>query len=143
MVLSQQIYSTGNTGGSSRPQVYLPKSGKEFLEQHILRKREAEVARTAFWSQTSTYFSSVARQSERFHQLTSQEVTKEIEEDGLSESNTTSTNTTKHGTKQILSSVRNLLDVSSKVIVKLVYKIFPWNRRARRRVMGDGEEDEL
>ena len=73
----------------------------------------------------------------------SQEVTKEIEEDGLSESNTTSTNTTKHGTKQILSSVRNLLDVSSKVIVKLVYKIFPWNRRARRRVMGDGEEDEL
>ena len=76
MVLSQQIYSTGNTGGSSRPQVYLPKSGKEFLEQHILRKREAEVARTAFWSQTSQYFSSVARQSERFNQLTSQEVTK-------------------------------------------------------------------
>ena len=47
------------------------------------------------------------------------------------------------GTKKLLSSVRNLLDVSSKVIVKLVYKIFPWNRRARRRVMGDGEEEEL
>ena len=47
------------------------------------------------------------------------------------------------GTKKLLSSVRNLLDVSSKVIVKLVYKIFPWNRRARRRVMGDGGEDEL
>ena len=57
--------------------------------------------------------------------------------------NTTNTNTTMLGTKKLLSSVRNLLDVSSKVIVKLVYKIFPWNRRARRRVMGDGGEDEL
>ena len=76
MVLSQQIYSTGHTGSSSRPQVYLPKSGKDFLEQHILRKREAELARTAFWSQTSSYFSSLARQSERYNQLTSQEVTK-------------------------------------------------------------------
>ena len=57
--------------------------------------------------------------------------------------NTTNTNTTMLGTKKLLSSVRNLLDVSSKVIVKLVYKIFPWNRRARRRVMGDGAEDEL
>ena len=57
---------------------------------------------------------------------------------------TTNTNsTTMLGTKKLLSSVRNLLDVSSKVIVKLVYKIFPWNRRARRRVMGDGSEDEL
>ena len=55
----------------------------------------------------------------------------------------TNTNTTMHGTKKLLSSVRNLLDVSSKIIVKLVYKIFPWNRRARRRVLGDGEEDEL
>ena len=51
--------------------------------------------------------------------------------------------TTAHGTKRLLSSVRNLLDVSSKIIVKLVYKIFPWNRRARRRVMGDGEDEEL
>ena len=62
MVLSHQIYATGN---SARPQVYLPKSGKEFLEQHILRKREAEVRRSAFWGQTSQYFSQVARQSER------------------------------------------------------------------------------
>ena len=61
------------------------------------------------------------------------------------ETNPTDTNTTTTmlGTKKLLSSVRNLLDVSSKVIVKLVYKIFPWNRRARRRVMGDGGEDEL
>ena len=57
--------------------------------------------------------------------------------------NTTNTNTTMLGTKKLLSSVRNLLDVSSKIIVKLVYKIFPWNRRARRRVMGDGAEEEL
>ena len=56
---------------------------------------------------------------------------------------TNTTTTTMLGTKKLLSSVRNLLDVSSKVIVKLVYKIFPWNRRARRRVMGDGGEDEL
>lgn len=62
---------------------------------------------------------------------------------GVDVNNTTTTNTTMHGTKKLLSSVRNLLDVSSKVIVKLVYKIFPWNRRARRRVLGDGEEDEL
>ena len=55
----------------------------------------------------------------------------------------TTNTTTMLGTKKLLSSVRNLLDVSSKVIVKLVYKIFPWNRRARRRVMGDGGEDEL
>ena len=57
--------------------------------------------------------------------------------------NTSNSNCTVNGTKKFLSSVRNLLDVSSKVIVKLVYKIFPWNRRARRRVLGDGEDDEL
>ena len=61
----------------------------------------------------------------------------------LTETETNTTNTTMLGTKKLLSSVRNLLDVSSKIIVKLVYKIFPWNRRARRRVMGDGAEDEL
>ena len=62
---------------------------------------------------------------------------------GVDVNNTTATNSTMQGTKRLLSSVRNLLDVSSKVIVKLVYKIFPWNRRARRRVLGDGEEEEL
>ena len=59
------------------------------------------------------------------------------------ETNPANNTNTMLGTKKLLSSVRNLLDVSSKVIVKLVYKIFPWNRRARRRVMGDGGEDEL
>ena len=76
MVFSQQIYSTGNSGPSSRPRVYLPKSGKDFLEQHILRKREAEEARSVYWNKTSDYYSAVARQSERYNQLTSQEVTK-------------------------------------------------------------------
>ena len=56
---------------------------------------------------------------------------------------TNTTNTAQQGTRKLLSSLRNLLNVSNKVIVKLVYKIFPWNRRARRRVLGDGEEEEL
>jgi len=47
------------------------------------------------------------------------------------------------GTKRLLSSIRDLLDRTSKVLVKFVHRIFPWNRRARRRVMGDGEDDEL
>jgi len=59
----------------------------------------------------------------------------------LTHSNNAST--AQQGTRKLLSSLRNLLDVSNKVLVKLVYKIFPWNRRARRRVLGDGEEDEL
>ena len=70
----------------------------------------------------------------------------ESERSNTNNTNTTSnttTTTTMHGTKKLLTSVRNLLDVSSKVMVKLVYKIFPWNSRARRRVLGDGEEDEL
>merc|ERR1712154_438271 len=48
-----------------------------------------------------------------------------------------------HGIKKILSSTKTLLERLSKVLVKLVHKIFPWNRRARRRVMGDGDDDEL
>jgi len=59
----------------------------------------------------------------------------------LTDSNNVSTS--QHGTRKLLSSLRNLLDVINKVLVKLVYKIFPWNRRARRRVLGDGEEEEL
>ena len=86
MVLQHQIYATGHNRGSSRlgsgashlnkPQVYLPKSQKDFLEQHILRKREAEVKRNNYWTETSDYFSKIARQSEQYNQLTSPEVTK-------------------------------------------------------------------
>ena len=56
--------------------MYLPRSGKDFLEQHILRRREEEVARSAYWNKTSDYYSQMARQSERYNLLTSQEVTK-------------------------------------------------------------------
>merc|ERR1712112_764833 len=40
-------------------------------------------------------------------------------------------------TKRLLSSVRGLLERLSKLMVKFVHRIFPWNRRARRRVLGD------
>jgi len=43
--------------------------------------------------------------------------------------------------KKILTAVRGLLDNTSKLIVRLVSRMFPWNRRARRRL--SGEEDEL
>ena len=88
MVFQHQVYATGHSRGSSRlgsaassgghhrPQVALPRSQKEFLEQHILRKREAEVKRSAYWTQTSDYFGRLARQSERYNQLTSPEVTR-------------------------------------------------------------------
>ena len=74
----------------------------------------------------------------------SEEITSESSTSNTPTTSSSSDNsTTVDGTKRLLSSVRNLLDVSSKVIVKFVYKIFPWNRRARRRVMGDGEDEEL
>ena len=46
-------------------------------------------------------------------------------------------------TKQLLAATRGLLERLSKLLVKVVHRIFPWNRRARRRVLGDGEEEEL
>jgi len=51
-------------------------------------------------------------------------------------------NTSVTPTKRLLSSVRGLLERLSKLMVKFVHRIFPWNRRARRRVLGDGEEEE-
>ena len=58
-------------------------------------------------------------------------------------SNSTSNSTSTTGTKKVLSATRNLLERVSKLLVKFVHRIFPWNRRARRRVMGDGDDDEL
>lgn len=79
--MQHQVYSTGNcnssrvgSGNSARRDVFIPRSQKEYLEQHVLKKREAEVKRAAFWSETSEYYSKVARQSERYNELTSQEV---------------------------------------------------------------------
>jgi len=78
MVLQHQVYSTGNCnssrGSSARREVYIPRSQKEYLEQHILKKRESEVKRAAYWSETSDYYSKVAQQSERYNGLTSQEM---------------------------------------------------------------------
>lgn len=54
-----------------------------------------------------------------------------------------SSNTTATPTIRLLSSVRGLLERLSKLTVKFVHRIFPWNRRARRRVLGDGEDEEL
>ena len=63
----------------------------------------------------------------------------------ISNSTSSSTNSTTSvtGTKKVLSATRNLLERVSKLLVKFVHKIFPWNRRARRRVMGDGDDEEL
>jgi len=58
-------------------------------------------------------------------------------------SNSTNNSTSITGTKKVLSATRNLLERVSKLLVKFVHRIFPWNRRARRRVMGDGDEEEL
>ena len=62
----------------------------------------------------------------------------------VSNSTSSSNNSTSiTGTKKVLSATRNLLERLSKLLVKFVHRIFPWNRRARRRVMGDGDDDEL
>jgi len=63
----------------------------------------------------------------------------------ISNSTSSATNSTASvtGTKKVLSATRNLLERVSKLLVKFVHKIFPWNRRARRRVMGDGDDEEL
>lgn len=61
-----------------------------------------------------------------------------------SENTTTpATNSTATPTKKILSATRGLLERLSKLLVKFVHRIFPWNRRARRRVHGDGDDEEL
>jgi len=77
MVFQHQVYSTGNrsgSGNSARREVFIPRSQKEYMEQHILKKREAEVKREAFWSETSDYYTKVAKQSQKYNDLTSQEV---------------------------------------------------------------------
>ena len=51
--------------------------------------------------------------------------------------------TVQQGGLRLLASLRGVTERASKLLVKLVHRIFPWNRRARRRVLGDGEDDEL
>ena len=50
----------------------------------------------------------------------------------------------REGTKRILRSVVNVCQRVNQLILKVVAKMFPWNRRAKRRLRGVGEdEDEL
>ena len=88
MVFQNAVYATGHSrgpssqhgssssGALSKPQIYLPKSQKDFLEQHILKKREAEIKKSTYWNQTSDYYNKLARMNERYDQLISPEVTK-------------------------------------------------------------------
>ena len=106
MVLQQRVYATGNSAPSTRTvnsasssrggverEAWVGRSQKDFLEQHILRRREAEVGvaigvsktraekikrppslslfflqvkRLSFWSETSQYFDKVAKNAERW-----------------------------------------------------------------------------
>merc|ERR1712013_797107 len=46
---------------------------KDFLEQHILKRREAEVKRLSYWSETSQYYDKLAKNAERYNGLASEE----------------------------------------------------------------------
>jgi len=84
MVLQQRVYATGNPAPSTRTvnsassrgggerEPWVGRSQKDFLEQHILRRREAEVKRLSFWSETSQYFDKVAKNAERYNGLASE-----------------------------------------------------------------------
>ena len=54
----------------------------------------------------------------------------------------------RHGSKRILRSVVNVCQNLNQLLLKVVAKMFPWNRRARRRLKvggsnGEDAEDEL
>jgi len=50
----------------------------------------------------------------------------------------------KRGTKKFLGSLSGMFQKLNTLLLKVVTKIFPWNRRARRRLIdGDEEEEEL
>ena len=74
MVLHQRVYATGNSAPSTRTvnsassrgggerEPYVGRSQKDFLEQHILRRREAEVI-LSWIIQTEHYNSRYQNQS--------------------------------------------------------------------------------
>ena len=51
----------------------------------------------------------------------------------------------RYGAKRILGSFASVCQRLNQLLLKVVAKIFPWNRRARRRltVGGGGDDDEL
>lgn len=92
MVLQHQIYATGNCNsgrsGSTvlyKRDVFIPRTQKEYLEQHILKKREAEVKRVAYWNETSEYYNKVSQQNERYKDLMSQELYQSSKDANLKE----------------------------------------------------------
>ena len=48
----------------------------------------------------------------------------------------------KLGVKRILGSLSSLFGKVNSLLLKVVATIFPWNRRARRRLANIGEEDD-
>ena len=48
----------------------------------------------------------------------------------------------KLGTKRILGSLSSMFGKVNSLLLKVVATIFPWNRRARRRLANIGEDDE-
>lgn len=48
----------------------------------------------------------------------------------------------KRGTKKFLGSLSGMFQKLNTLLLKVVAKIFPWNRRARRRLHGDSAEDD-
>jgi len=69
MVLSNRVYATNN----KKKQVFIPLSQKDFLEQHIVKKRNAERDHQEYWSGTSKYFDCMEKQAARFNDLVSPE----------------------------------------------------------------------
>jgi hypothetical protein len=47
------------------------------------------------------------------------------------------------GAKRILGSVAGVCQRLNQLLLKVVAKIFPWNRRAKRRLRGGAEDEEL
>ena len=65
MVLTGRVSATGH---GSRPGsgVLVTRSQKDYMEQHILARRQAESQRAEFWGEASQYWGRVERQAERF-----------------------------------------------------------------------------
>jgi len=70
MVLSHRVYSTSH---NPRQQVCVPRSQKDYLEQHLLKKRNAERDRLEYWSGTCKYYDKVEKQNVKFNNLVSDE----------------------------------------------------------------------
>ena len=68
---SGTVYSTGER---PRRDVYLPRSRKDFLEQHILKKREDERRKFDFWNDVNKNNERIFHQNRKYAELTSEEI---------------------------------------------------------------------